>query len=170
MSMKDILYRRSIRKYTADPVSEQDMEDLLRAAMAAPSAGNAQPWHFVILTERRLLDAIADFHPYAGMAREAPAAILVCGDPALEKYPGYWVQDLSAAVENLLLAAQSKELGAVWVGIYPTEDRVRKVRELLAIPESIIPFALVPFGHPAEKKPPAERYNPQRVHRNGWTG
>ncbi|WP_442900326.1 nitroreductase family protein [Geoalkalibacter sp.] len=168
--MKDILYRRSIRKYTADPVSEQDMEDLLRAAMAAPSAGNEQPWHFIILTERRLLDAIADFHPYAGMAREAPAAILVCGDPALEKYPGYWVQDLSAAVENLLLAAQSKELGAVWVGIYPTEDRVHKVRELLAIPESIIPFALVPFGHPAEKKPPAERYNPQRVHRNGWTG
>ncbi|WP_305042244.1 nitroreductase family protein [Geoalkalibacter sp.] len=170
MSLKDILYRRSIRKYTAEPVAEPDMEDLLRAAMAAPSAGNAQPWHFVILTERRLLDAIADFHPYAGMTREAPAAILVCADPSLEKYPGYWVQDLSAAVENLLLAAQSKDLGAVWVGIYPTEERVRKVRELLAIPEPIIPFALVPFGHPAEKKPPSERYNPERVHRNGWKG
>ncbi|KIH76496.1 Nitroreductase [Geoalkalibacter ferrihydriticus] len=170
MSLKEILYRRSIRKYTPELVSDEDMEELLRAAMAAPSAGNAQPWYFVILTERRLLEAIADFHPYAAMARHAPAAILVCGDPSLEKYPGFWVQDLSAAVENLLLAAQSKGLGAVWVGIYPTEERVEKMRELLAIPPNIIPFALVPFGHPAETKPPAERFNPARVFRNGWSG
>lgn len=168
MSMRDILSRRSIRKYTADRVSEQDVEDLLRAAMAAPSAGNAQPWHFVILTERHLLDAIADFHPYAAMAREAPAGIVLCGDPSLEKYPGFWVQDLSAAMENLLIAAQSKGLGAVWVGVYPNEKRVQDMRKLLGIPQSIIPFAFVPFGHPAETKPPSQRFNPERIHRNGW--
>lgn len=168
MSMKDILERRSIRQYTTDPVSEQDVEDLLRAAMAAPSAGNAQPWHFVVLTERRLLDAIADFHPYAGMTRQAPAGVLLCGDPSLEKYPDFWVQDLSAAVENLLLAAHSKGLGAVWVGVYPNEARVQDMRKLLGIPPNIIPFAFVPFGHPAEKKPPSERYNPARIQRNGW--
>ena len=168
MSLKDLLGRRSIRKYTPDAVSERDMEELLRAAMAAPSAGNEQPWHFVVITERKLLEAIADFHPYAGMARLAPAAILACGDPSLEKYPGYWVQDLSAAVENLLIAAHGKGLGAVWVGVYPTEERVAKMRELLRIPESIIPFALIPFGHPAEEKPPSERFIPERIHRNGW--
>ncbi|WP_390890394.1 nitroreductase family protein [Geoalkalibacter halelectricus] len=166
--MKEILFRRSIRKYTPELVSDEDIEELLRAAMAAPSAGNAQPWHFVVLTERRLLDAIADFHPYAAMARQAPAAILFCGDPSLERYPGFWVQDLSAAVENVLIAAQGKGLGAVWVGVYPAEERVEKMRELLAIPAGIIPFALVPFGHPAETKPPAERFDPSRVHRNGW--
>lgn len=169
MCLQDILRRRSIRKYTADPVSESDVEDLLRAAMAAPSAGNAQPWYFVVLTERPLLDAIAAFHPYAGMTREAPAGILLCGDPSLERYPGFWVQDLSAAMENLLLAAHSKGLGAVWVGVYPNEERVQDMRKLLAIPQNIIPFAFVPFGHPAEKKPPAERFNPDRIHRNGWS-
>jgi len=168
MSLEAIYSRRSIRKYADKPVAESDVEALLRAAMAAPSAGNEQPWHFVVITERQLLDAIPGFHPYAGMTAEAPLAILACGDPALEKYPGFWPQDLAAAVENLLLAAHAKGLGAVWVGLYPTPERVERMRQLIGIPPHIVPFALVPVGHPAESKPPGERYNPHRVHRNRW--
>ena len=168
MSTEMILARRSIRRYQRRKVASDDLEPLLRAAMSAPSAGNAQPWHFVVITDRALLDAIPEFHPYAAMVSEAPAAILVCGDPALEKYPGFWTQDCSAAVENLLLAAQAQGLGAVWVGIHPIEEREQSFRKLLGIPEGIIPFALVPVGYPAEEKPPADRYHPERVHRDGW--
>jgi nitroreductase len=163
-----ILGRRSIRRYTGETVADSDLHDLLRAAMAAPSAGNEQPWHFIIITERRLLDAISDIHPHAGMVSEAPVAILVCGEPALEKYPGLWVQDLAAAIENLLLAAHGKGLGAVWCAIYPDSARMAAFRTLLGIPEKIFPFALIPIGHPAEQKGPAERYKPERVHENGW--
>jgi nitroreductase len=166
--LETILGRRSIRSYTAEPVADADLRDLLRAAMAAPSAGNQQPWHFVLLTERQLLDAVPAIHPHAGMTREAPAAILACGEPALVKHPGFWVQDLSAAVENLLLAAHGKGLGAVWCGIYPDPARVAAFRTLLGLPEGIFPFALIPLGHPAEAKGPADRYQAARVHVNGW--
>jgi nitroreductase len=168
MSLEFILSRRSIRKYTAVPVMERDVDDLLRAAMAAPSAGNQQPWHFIVITERELLEAISGFHPYAGMTAEAPLAILACGEPALEKHPGNWMLDLSAAVENLLLAAHAKGLGAVWVGIYPVEERIRQMRELLGVPSHVVPFALIPIGHPAESKPPGGRFNVHRIHRNRW--
>jgi nitroreductase len=168
MSLELILSRRSIRKYTAVPVMERDVDDLLRAAMAAPSAGNQQPWHFIVITERELLEAISGFHPYAGMTAEAPLAILACGEPALEKHPGNWMLDLSAAVENLLLAAHAKGLGAVWVGIYPVEERMRPMRELLGVPSHVVPFALIPVGHPAESKPPSGRFNVHRIHRNRW--
>jgi nitroreductase len=168
MSLELILSRRSIRKYTAVPVMERDVDDLLRAAMAAPSAGNQQPWHFIVITERELLEAISGFHPYAGMTAEAPLAILACGEPALEKHPGNWMLDLSAAVENLLLAAHAKGLGAVWVGIYPVEERMRPMRELLGVPSHVVSFALIPVGHPAESKPPSGRFNVHRIHRNRW--
>ncbi len=100
--------------------------------------------------------------------REATVAVLICGDLSLEKHKGYWVQDCSAATENLLLAAHAKGLGAVWLGVYPREERVDGLRKLLGIPEHVIPFSLVPIGHPAEQKPPAERYNPSRIHFNRW--
>ena len=117
--MDAILTRRSIRHYTAQPVAEELITGFLKAAMAAPSAGNEQPWEFVVLTERTILDRIPSFHPYAAMLREAPAAILVCGDLAREKHEGYWVQDCSAATENILIAVNEKGLGAVWLGIFP---------------------------------------------------
>ncbi|GAB6158429.1 nitroreductase family protein [Desulfotomaculum varum] len=166
--MKAILARRSIRKYTSEPVSEQDIRDLLAAAMAAPSAGNQQPWHFVVIDDRKILNEIPGFHPYAHMLKEAPVAILVCGDESLEKFKGYWVQDCSAATQNILIAVQEKGLGAVWLGIYPTEERVQGLRRLLNIPQHIIPFSLVALGHPAEHKEPANRYNESRIHRNKW--
>ncbi len=160
--------RRSIRTFTSRPVSMDLVRELIRCAMHAPSAGNEQPWHFLILTNREVLNRIPDFHPYAGMAAEAPVAILVCGDPRQEKHPGMWVQDLSAATENLLLAAHAKGLGAVWVGIHPREDRVLATRKLIDLPEAVIPFALIPLGHPAEKAEPEDRYRPELIHLNTW--
>jgi len=160
--------RRSIRKFTGETVGDGDVEELLAAAMAAPSAGNQQPWHFIVVRDRALLDAVPGFHPHARMAGQAPVAILVCGDPTLEKHAGYWVQDCAAATENLLLAVAAKGLGAVWCGVHPRQERVDGFRRLLGIPEHVVPFAFVPVGHPAEEKPPAQRYNPERVRHDRW--
>ena len=167
-ALEAILTRRSVRHYTARPVPEAAVREVLAAAMQAFSAGNEQAWQLVVITERRLLDAIPRFHPYADMVRQASVAILVCGDLDLEKYKGYWVQDCAAATENLLLAAHARGLGAVWVGVYPKEDRVERMRALLGLPQHVVPMALVPLGYPAERIPPEERYDPARVHRNGW--
>jgi nitroreductase len=163
-----VLSRRSIRKYTGEPVSGEHVEHLLRAAMAAPSAGNQQPWHFVVIRERRLLEAIPDVHPYASMVPEAPLAILVCGDRRLERWPQYWAQDCAAATENLLIAAAQLGLGAVWLGVHPLEERVDGLRALLGIPRDVTPFSLVPVGWPAEQKSPSDRYDELRVHRDSW--
>lgn len=163
-----VLSRRSIRQYEARPVSDELVRDLLRAAMSAPSAGNEQPWHFVVIRDRVLLDVIPGIHPYSQMLRGASVAVLVCGDTTLEKQKGYWVQDCSAATENILVAATALGLGAVWLGVYPLEDRVKGLRKLLGIPEHVFPFAIIPVGYPAEGKPPAERYSDSRVHRDRW--
>lgn len=167
-AIQAILSRRSIRKYTNRTVSAQLVEELLNAAMSAPSAGNQQPWHFVVLTDHNIMDEIPKFHPYSAMLKDAAVAILVCGDERLEKHKGYWMQDCSAATENLLIAAHANGMGAVWLGVYPRADRVDGIRRLLAIPEEIIPFALISIGYPAEEKPPANRFDSSRVHRNGW--
>ncbi len=144
------------------------MRTLLEAAMSAPSAGNEQPWHFVVVSDRGTLDAIPRIHPYAGMVAEAPVAVVVCCDVRLEKHNGFWVQDCSAAVQNILIAAWALGLGAVWCGIYPREERVAGFRELLGLPPEVIPLALIPVGWPAEEKPPAERFDERRVHYDRW--
>ncbi len=167
-AMEAILGRRSIRIYTDTEVPEHTVENLLKAAMAAPSAGNQQPWHFVVVDSRELLEKVTTVHPHAQMAAKAPLGILICGDPSLEKHKGYWVQDCSAATENLLLAAHAIGLGAVWTGVHPREERAEGFRKLLGIPDGIVPFAFVVIGYPAENKLPSERYNPDRVSRNGW--
>jgi len=163
-----IFNRRSIRRYRRECVPGEVIETLLRAAMAAPSAGNQQPWHFIVIDDRAILDQVPGIHPHSNMILEAPAAILVCGDPSLEKHQGYWVQDCSAAVENILIEVQTLGFGAVWLGVYPREDRVEGLRKLMGIPEHIIPFALIPIGYPAVYKPPADRYNKDRVFSNKW--
>jgi nitroreductase len=164
-----VLDRRSIRKYTDQPVSDDHVETLLQAAMSAPSAGNQQPWHFVVIRDRAVLDAVPGFHPYARMMIKAPVAILVCGDESLEKSRGFWVEDVSAATENVLIEAQELGLGSVWLGLYPREDRVRKMRALVAgMPDHVIPFALLPVGYPAETKKPSHRYHAERVHHDRW--
>ncbi|NLV91675.1 MAG: nitroreductase family protein [Firmicutes bacterium] len=166
--MEFILTRRSIRKYTAEPVAPEDVEDLLRAAMSAPSARNEQPWHFIVITEQEVKEALMEMHPYAKMLVEAPVAILVCGDKTLETSPGYWMIDCSAATQNILLAAHSKGLGAVWLGVYPRQERMEPFAKLMGLPEHVIPFSLVALGHPAEEKPPADRFNPERIRYNRW--
>jgi nitroreductase len=163
-----VLERRSVRRYTTQDVEEKDLRKLLEAGMAAPSAGNERPWHFVVLRDRGLMNGIMEIHPYARMLEQCPVAVLVCCDPSLEKYPGFWVQDCSAAVENMLIMAVQLGLGAVWLGIYPIEERVEGLRRLLELPENIVPFALVPFGHPGEDKKAQDRYDASRVHRDGW--
>lgn len=166
--MNAIMSRRSIRKYTTEPVPKEVVQELLEAGMNAPSAGNEQPWHFVVIDERCILDEIPKIHPYAQMFKEASNAILVCGDETLEKYKGCWIQDCSAATENILIAIQDKGLGGVWVGVYPEEDRISSLRDLLGLPKNIIPFSLIPLGYPAESKPSLKRFNSARVHHNKW--
>jgi nitroreductase len=138
--------------------------------MQAPSAGDQQPWHFVLITERATLDAIPGFHPHAKMVFEAPAAILVCGEPSLERHKDYWVQDCAAATENVLLEIADRGYGGVWLGVYPRMDRVEGFRRLLRIPESVVPFALIAVGRPGESKTPKNLFRPERVHDNAWTG
>lgn len=165
--MDAILSRRSIRKFTAREVSTDAVEYLLRAAMSAPSAGNQQPWHFVIIRDRATLDRIPTIHQYAAMMKEAPVAILVCGDLELEKNEGFWIQDCSAATENILIAAESRGLGAVWVGIYP-RNNVDAFQQLFNLPGSVIPLSIVAVGWPGEKKSPADRYEKSRIHHEKW--
>ena len=169
-TIKAIMTRRSIRRFQERGIEEATIETLLRAAMQAPSAHNHQPWHFIVITERRILSAIPRFHQYAKMLPQAQAAILVCGDVRIEKSIEYVNTDCSAATENLLLAAHELGLGAVWLGIYPREQRVEGMRRLLEIPPHIIPIALVALGYQAEDKKPTDRFLPARVHRNSWIG
>ena len=167
-AMQAILSRRSIRKYTPEKVDDHLLEELLEAAMSAPSAGNEQPWHFIVMTDRAMLDEFPKFHPYSGPVKGASAAIVVCGDLLLEKYKDCWVQDCSAAIQNILLAAAAKGLGAVWLGLFPDPLRVESAQKLLSLPQHIIPLALVPIGYPAERKDLASRFNPSRIHYHHW--
>jgi len=167
-TLEAISTRRSVRSFTSKPIAKEIVEELLRAAMSAPSAGNEQPWQFVVMDDRRMLDRIIDVNPNAKMCKEAQAAILVCGDTSKEKYPGFWVQDCSAAAQNILLAAHDKGIGSVWTGVYPIEERVEGFRRLLGLPENVVPFCLVPLGYPAKQVPQVDRFQRDRVHHNGW--
>ncbi len=166
--MNAIFKRRSIRTYQDKPVAEEHLEKILRAAMAAPSAGNQQPWHFIVIDDRSILKEIPKFHPYANMLNEAPCAIVVCGDTTRERHKSYWVQDCSAATQNMLLMATELGLGSVWLGVYPRDERVSDLRKLLDIPDHIIPLNIVAIGHPAEEKGPSDRYDKARIHHNKW--
>ncbi|NQT26319.1 nitroreductase family protein [candidate division KSB1 bacterium] len=169
MEFYNVLFgRRSIRKYSGQLVPEQSIQNILKAAMAAPSAGNEQPWQFVVIRERKVLDAIPNVHPYADMMKEAQAAILVCGDISLERHEGYWVQDCAAATQNLLLAVQAEGLGGVWLGVYPREPRMEGIKELVCLPAHVIPFSLIALGYPVEEKGPSNRFKPERIHTDRW--
>jgi nitroreductase len=167
-AMKAILGRRSIRQYQDKPVSEELITELLKAAMAAPSAKNEQPWEFVVVTDRAMLDAIALDHPYASMCSQAPLVIFVCSNQQRLKVPEYWMQDCSAATENILIAAHALGLGSVWVGGSPRDSRESFYRELLSLPEGIVPVTLIALGYPAETKEPSDRFDSERIHYNGW--
>jgi len=173
-ALEAILSRRSIRKYTSQPVPDATVKKLLSAAMSAPSAGNEQPWHFIVITDRQTLDSMPMLPPgmrlpEPGPIQLAPLAILVCGDPTSDRFHmGFWILDCAAATENILIAAHAEGLGAVWLPAYPDEERVKGIRSLLGIPEHIVPFALIPLGYPAESKPPNNRFDTARIRSNRW--
>ncbi len=158
--------RVSVRSFTSESVSETQIEKLLRAAMAAPSALNKQPWHFVVVTEKVQLEALAEVSPNAKMAAVAPLAIVVCGvmsKTAEGEARDFWIQDCSAATQNILLEAHALGLGAVWTGTYPILGRCAAVAEVLSIPEGVVPFSIVVAGHPAGENKPKDKWNPDNV-------
>jgi nitroreductase len=165
-----IFARRSIRVYSPGEVSEATVTKLLEAAMAAPSAMTKDPWRFVIVRERETLSTLATLHPGAAMLSAAAMAIVVCGDldVAFERQISYLLQDCSAAIENLLLAAHAQGLGACWVGIHPGEALIKRVKDLLSLPASFVPVAVISLGHPGEHQPSRTRFNPDYVRREKW--
>jgi nitroreductase len=165
-----IFSRRSIRKYLDKAVPEEMLDDLLQSAMAAPSAVAKDPWHFIVIQDREILNRIADILPSGKMLRQATAAFIVCGDikKANIQAESYLLQDLSAAAENILIAANILELGTCWLGIHPREDRLSGIRQLFELPDNIIPMCGIAIGWPAEKPEARTRYRNERVHMEKW--
>ena len=163
--IETIFKRRSVRKFTDQPVEREKLELLMQAAMAGPSAVNAQPWEFVVITEKEVLDKLRLVLPFAKMA--APAAICVLGSSRRQRNKAgdrFWVQDCSAATENILLAVESLGLGAVWTALHPYDDRKKTVTDLLAIPPHVIPLCFIPVGIPAHDGEAKDKYDASRIH------
>jgi nitroreductase len=160
--------RRSIRHFTSQNVEAEKIEALLHAAMYAPSAVNKQPWHFIVIDDRTVLNKIMEIHPHSKMFETANLGILICGDLQLQHAHGYWIADCAAATENLLLAATALELGSCWVGVYPREERMKDMKELFQLPSHVEAFALIAVGYPAEEKKTPDRFHPEKVFLNQW--
>jgi nitroreductase len=162
--------RTSVRTFTPQAVAPEQVERLLRAAMAAPSSKNGQPWHFVVIAQAAARQALAAQLPYAKMLCDALLSVVVCGDTEVHTGEAAisWVMDCSAATENLLLAATAIGLGAVWTGVYPYEDRITAVRKTLALPENIIPLNVIAVGHPAKLPATKDKWKPERIHYEQW--
>ena len=167
-TLKAISTRRSIRQFTSQVISEDLVEKLLRAAMQAPSARNYQPWHFLVVNDRKMLNKLPLVHPYAEMMYQATMAILVCGDLKLEKSVEYCAINCSAATQNILLSAHDLGLGAVWLGVYPREERSKGLKNLFNLPDHIVPISLIACGYPAEKLDTEDRFKKERIHHNKW--
>jgi nitroreductase len=170
-TLKTIFSRKSVRTFKSETVPKEKLELLIRAGMAAPTAVDKRPWEFIVVTDRTVLKQLADALPFAKMADKGAAAIIVGGD-VRKQWGGmdsdYWIMDCSAATENILLAAESMGLGAVWTAVYPEESRIRTVRQILGIPSHIVPLNLIPLGVPAGREKPKDKYNPAQIHWNKW--
>ena len=167
--LDNIATRTSIRDYEARPVEKEKIEKMLRAAMAAPTAMNKQPWHFVVVDQRNVLDALAGANPYAKMLKKAPLAIVVCGNTDKMIEGGgrdFWIQDASAATENLLLAAHAMGLGAVWTGAYPSEERCISISKVLSLSDNLIPLNMIVVGYPAEQLQPKQKFKEENISYN----
>ncbi len=163
-----ILTRRSIRKYSNQPVTDDQIKVLLESAMYAPSAVNKQPWHFIVFRDKSVIKAVTEKHPNASMLTDASAGILVCWDENLQHDKGYGPVDCSAATQNILLATHSMGIGSVWVGIYPREQRMEFISEIFKLPPNIKGFSIVSLGYPAETKMQPQRFNVHRIHYEKW--
>ncbi|GAA0179531.1 nitroreductase family protein [Clostridium sediminicola] len=167
-TLKAIYERRSIRKYTDQYVSIDTIKELLKAGMCAPSAGNEHPWDFIVVRDSEKLFEITKVQHYSNMLKEAKVAIIVCGNLKKVKYQAYWIQDCSAASENILLAAHSLGLGAVWLGVYPDSDVVEGISKIFDLPQQVIPLSIISIGYPAEEKTTKDKYNEKAVHYDKW--
>ena len=167
-TIEAILTRRSIRQYTAQRVPEDKVKRILQAAMYAPSAFNYQPWHFIVLDRKELIEGLIKVIPHAEMLKQAPLTIIYCGDTKLENNIDHIVQDCSAATENSLLAAHALGLGAVWIGIYPDKVTIEGLRKHFGFPENIIPVSAITVGFPAEVSQTEDRFNSLKIHTNKW--
>ena len=170
-TLKTIFSRKSVRTFKSEPVQKDKLELLIRAGMAAPTAVDKRPWEFIVVTDRTVLKQLADALPFAKMADKAAAAIIVGGD-VRKQWGGmdsdYWIMDCSAATENILLAAESMGLGAVWTAVYPEESRIRTARQILGLPPHIVPLNAIPLGVPAGRDKPKDKYDPKQVHWDRW--
>lgn len=168
--MEPIFTRRSIRSFLNQPVEKGKIEKLLKAAMQAPSAGNQQPWEFLIIENRETLDQLSQMSPYASSLKEAPLAILILANQSQMRYPENWQQDLGAATQNLLLTAVEEGLGTVWLGITPLEDRINFIKKFLSLPAHLIPYNIIPVGYPKNQKNEfIDRFDPSRIHFESYT-
>jgi nitroreductase len=158
--------RKSVRSYTDEEVTKEQLIQLMEAAMAAPTAMDKRPWRFVAVTERETLDSLGEGLPYAKMLFDAPAAIVVCGDTTV--YEPFWMLDCSCASENLLLAAEAMGLGAVWTAVWPRDDRQEHVREVLELPDHILALNVIPIGYPAGNPTPKEKFDETNIHWEKW--
>ena len=164
--LENIHARKSVRSYTAQAVEEGKIDKLVRAGMAAPSGKDVRPWEVVVVTDRAVLDRMADGLPYAKMLRQAPLAIVVCAN--VDKQPDYWFVDCSAMTQNILLAAEAMGLGAVWTAAFPYADREKAVTDALGLPENVRALNVIPIGYPAGDEKPKDKYDPAKIHYNGW--
>ena len=170
--MSIIFKRTSVRKYKTDSVSKENIELLLKAGMAAPSAMNTQPWEFVVIQDRVILDKITEIHPYSHMLKQAPLAIMICADfekglPEL-KPKKFWIQDCSAVTQNIMLQATELNLGSVWLGVYPKEEICKPLSEIFKLPSNIIPFSIIAIGHPEGEVYPKDKFDPNKIHYEKW--
>lgn len=167
--IENIMTRTSIRQFAAQPVTDEQVDTLLRCGLAAPTAVNAQPWEFVVVRDRAILDTLAVRYPNTRISENVSVAIVPCGnlEKTFQAAPDFWIQDVSAATENILLAAHAMGLGAVWTGVYPTE-KVVPVQQLLNLPEHIVPLCIIPVGYPAENPAPKDKYKPEIIHYDRW--
>jgi len=169
--LNNIFQRRSVRNFTGEPVDPSMLTVLMKAAMAAPSARNRQPWAFVAVSDRKTMDILAEGLPFTKMLYKAGAAIVVCGDSTIDLQEGatdLWYQDAAAASQNILLAAHAMGLGAVWSALFPYEDRSRHVRQILDLPPHVSPFSIIPVGCPTGEDLPKDKYKPERIHWEKW--
>ncbi|NGX41269.1 MAG: FMN reductase [NAD(P)H] [Candidatus Anoxychlamydiales bacterium] len=163
-----IFTRRSIRKFKDKKISKEILDDILKAGMFAPSAYNEQPWQFIVIDDRKLLDEIPNIHAHASMCQTATLAILVCADLTKEKTKDLWAFDCAAATQNIMLAAHDKNIGSVWVGIYFRKDYIKAFTKFLSLPKHIVPISLIPLGYPDEEISTADRFKKDRIHYNSF--
>lgn len=179
--MTNILNRKSVRSYTGDTIPAKVMENLLRAAMAAPSGRNIQPWSFVVLNDTSRYDEIFGENFNMGMYKQSAAVVVVCADttvvrpprdnpdaPAVQQPNGIWRDDMGAVTENLLLAVEAHGLGACWTACYPYADRMEPVKKALGLPATVVPYSVVPIGYPVGDEQPKDKWDASRIHYNNW--